>query len=166
MSRGARRVVRPEKGAGNGKVSGNGGAGANGGVRFTLDGAEVEARPDETIWQVARRCGTVIPHLCYTTAATYRPDGNCRICMVEIDGERVLAASCIRKPATGMVVRTDSKRAERSRNMVMELLLADQPLRDVARDPQSELWRWAETMGQLDRSPAKTTLPTRSCGPT
>ena len=126
------------------------------GIRFTLDGTEVEARPDETIWQVARRCGTTIPHLCYTTAATYRPDGNCRICMVEIDGERVLAASCIRKPATGMVVRTDSKRAERSRNMVMELLLADQPLRDVARDPQSELWRWAETMGQLkSRFPAR-----------
>src|ERR1051326_5705724 len=79
-------------------------------VRFFLDGEEVAARPGETIWQVANRNGTEIPHLCYTPAPGYRPDGNCRACMVEIEGERVLAASCIRQPTAGMKVKTESER--------------------------------------------------------
>ncbi len=96
-------------------------------VRFTLDGREVEAQAGETIWQVARREGIAIPHLCYSPAPGYRPDGNCRACMVEIEGERVLAASCIRRPAEGMTVATDSRRAGSARALVFELLLADQP---------------------------------------
>ena len=70
-------------------------------IRFILDGAEVEAAPGETIWQVADRRGIEIPHLCWLPKPGYRADGNCRACMVEIEGERVLAASCIRKPAPG-----------------------------------------------------------------
>ena len=68
-------------------------------IRAFLDGRRGRgAAPGETIWQVAERAGTAIPHLCYLPAPGYRPDGNCRACMVEIEGERVLAASCIRKP--------------------------------------------------------------------
>ncbi|MEE9299934.1 MAG: formate dehydrogenase subunit alpha [Alphaproteobacteria bacterium] len=119
-------------------------------IPFTLDGVEVEAQPGETIWQVAKRLGTTIPHLCYTEMPTYRSDGNCRVCMVEIEGERVLAASCIRAPEPGMAVKTDTERAIKSREMVMELLIADQPAREEAHDPSSELWRWAEEMDQLD----------------
>jgi formate dehydrogenase major subunit len=107
---------------------------------FTLDGQEVEARAGETIFGAARRCGIRLPHLCYTPMPGYRPDGNCRVCMVEIEGERVLAASCIRMPAPGMKVKTQSDRAKAARRMVAELLLADQPPRDVAHDPESELW--------------------------
>jgi formate dehydrogenase major subunit len=115
-------------------------------IRFTLDGREVEARPGETIWQVARRQGTDIPHLCWLPEPGYRADGNCRACMVEIEGERVLAASCIRKAAAGMKVATGSDRAKTARKMVMELLLADQPEREVAHHPESKLWQWAERM--------------------
>ena len=61
-------------------------------ITFELDGKQVEAKPGETIWQVAKRQGREIPHLCYSPAPDYRPDGNCRACMVEIEGERVLAA--------------------------------------------------------------------------
>ena len=61
--------------------------------------------------------------------------------MVEIEGERVLAASCIRMPTAGMKVKTQSDRAQAARRMVTELLLADQPPRDVAHDPDSELWQ-------------------------
>src|SRR5258706_9633708 len=61
-------------------------------VKFSIDGVEVEANADETIWQVAARNAVEIPHLCYSPAPSYRPDGNCRACMVEIEGERVLAA--------------------------------------------------------------------------
>ncbi len=67
-------------------------------IQFELDGKQVEAKPGETIWQVAKRQGTEIPHLCYSPEPDYRPDGNCRACMVEIEGERVLAASCKRTP--------------------------------------------------------------------
>src|SRR5581483_12057142 len=79
-------------------------------IIFTLDGQEVAAEPGETIWQVANRLGNEIPHLCWQPYPGYRPDGNCRACMVEIKGERVLAASCIRKPAPGMEVVTGSER--------------------------------------------------------
>ena len=56
-------------------------------VRFELDGKSIEALPDETILQAAQRTGAEIPYLCYKDG--YRPDGNCRACVVEIDGERV-----------------------------------------------------------------------------
>src|SRR6202035_1688300 len=60
---------------------------------------------------------------------------------VEIEGERVLAASCIRMPTPGMKVKTQTDRAVAARRMVTELLLADQPPREVAHDPDSELWQ-------------------------
>jgi formate dehydrogenase major subunit len=116
-------------------------------VTFLLDGREVAANDGETIWQVAQREGTNIPHLCYTPEPGYRPDGNCRACMVEIEGERVLAASCIRKPSAGMKVKTSSDRAKASRQMIFELLLADQPDRATeAPDPSSKFWAWADRM--------------------
>ncbi|HEY7383779.1 MAG TPA: formate dehydrogenase subunit alpha [Beijerinckiaceae bacterium] len=114
------------------------------GITFVLDGREVTARPGETIWQVASRHAVEIPHLCYSPAPGYRPDGNCRACMVEIEGERVLAASCVRKPAPGMKVSTASDRAKTSRQLVFELLVADQPAREAAHDPNSRFWNWAE----------------------
>ncbi|MFQ5619802.1 MAG: formate dehydrogenase subunit alpha [Rhodospirillales bacterium] len=115
-------------------------------IAFTLDGSEVTAGAGETIWQVAERQGIDIPHLCYAPDPGYRADGNCRACMVEIDGERVLAASCIRRPTAGMKVSTDSTRAKTARRMVMELLFADQPAREVAHDANSRLWQWADAM--------------------
>ena len=105
-------------------------------IKFTLDGQEVEAPEGETIFRTARRYGINLPHLCYSPKPGYRPDGNCRVCMVEIEGERVLAASCIRKPTDGMKVKTQTDRAKTARRMVVELLMADQPARDVARDPE------------------------------
>ncbi|MBT53620.1 MAG: formate dehydrogenase subunit alpha [Mameliella sp.] len=116
-------------------------------IRFTLDGQEVEAQQGMTIWEVANGRGLKIPHLCHTPQKGYRPDGNCRACMVEIEGERVLAASCIREPQDGMVVKTATARAENARKMVMELLLADQPERDAAHDKSSHLWDMAEANG-------------------
>jgi formate dehydrogenase major subunit len=126
-------------------------------ITFTLDGREVEARDGETIWQVAKRLGTDIPHLCYSPEPGYRADGNCRACMVEIEGERVLAASCIRKPTAGMKVTTASDRAKTARRMVFDLLISDQPDRDTAaHDPTSKFWSWADRMGiSVGRFPAR-----------
>jgi formate dehydrogenase major subunit len=116
-------------------------------VNFTLDGREVHAHEGETIWQVAKREGIDIPHLCYSPEPGYRADGNCRACMVEIEGERVLAASCIRKPANGMKVNASNHRAKTARDMVFELLVSDQPKRETSHDPISKFWNWADRMG-------------------
>ena len=121
----------------------------DGAVTFTLDGREVRAGRDESIWDVAKRHGTRIPHLCHLDRPGYRADGNCRACMVEVEGERVLAASCRRRPAEGMVVRTDTERARKSRAMVFELLAADMPDRPV--DAISPFHDWLKTFAIDER---------------
>jgi formate dehydrogenase major subunit len=116
-------------------------------ITFTLDGETVQAARGMTIWEVAHGRGLVIPHLCHKPSPGYRPDGNCRACMVEIEGERTLAASCIREPADGMVVTTNTARATSARKMVIEMLLADQPQRAAAHDRSSHLWDMADLSG-------------------
>src|SRR5580704_10543659 len=124
-------------------------------IAFELDGAQVTARLGETLWEVARRVGTTIPHLCHRPEPGYRPDGNCRVCMVEIEGERVLAASCKRTPSVGMKVHSQTERATKARAMVMELLVADQPARETSHNPDSAFWSWAERSGVTEsRFPA------------
>lgn len=128
----------------------------SGKIKFTLDGKQVEAEQGETIWQVAEREGTTIPHLCWKNAEGYRADGNCRACMVEVEGERTLAASCVRTATDGMVVSTSSERAKKSRDLVFELLMADQPDQSDARDAVSSFWNWANAMGvDASRFPEK-----------
>src|SRR3954462_8278591 len=111
-------------------------------VEFKLNGKDVVAYGHETIIQTAQRLGVDIPRLCYKQGM--RPDGNCRACMVEVKGERVLAASCCRKPAAGMEVTTDSARALHSQKMVVELLLSDMPEKRHTLD--SELDQWANAL--------------------
>ena len=129
-------------------------------IRFILDGREVTAASGETIWQVSAREGTEIPHLCYAPEPGYRADGNCRACMVHIEGERVLAASCLRKPTEGMVVDTEAERAAKARAMVLEMLAADQPDRAKAHDGDSKFWQWADRLDIADsRFPARESSP-------
>ncbi len=94
-------------------------------IPFSLDGQPVSAFAGEPILEVAKRHGVDIPHLCFK--AGYRADGNCRACVVEIEGERVLAPSCCRAPTAGMQVVTQSPRVQTSQRMVLEMLLADLP---------------------------------------
>ena len=129
-------------------------------VSFTLDGEEIEAQTDETIWEIAKRRGNTIPHLCHRDKPGYRPDANCRACMVEIEGERVLAPSCRRTPTPGMKVTTNNERAKTARKMVLELLLADQPEKVKAHDPDSLLWHWIDDTGLGgSRFPARNETP-------
>jgi formate dehydrogenase major subunit len=111
-------------------------------VEFKLNGKDVVGYGHETIIQTAQRLGVEIPHLCYKEGM--RPDGNCRACMVEIKGERVLAPSCCRKPAPGMEVTSDSARAVASQKMVLELLLSDMP--EERHTLKSELDHWAQEL--------------------
>jgi formate dehydrogenase major subunit len=120
-------------------------------IEFELDGKPVTAIGSETILQAAERLGTTIPRLCYTPG--YRADGNCRACVVEIDGERTLAPSCCRVPTPGMKVKSTSERAQKSQKMVVEMLLSDMPEQgykwvdgDAAR-PHGELSDWASRLG-------------------
>lgn len=94
-------------------------------VAFKLDGNTIHAYEGETILKAAKRHGIDIPHLCYKDG--YRADGNCRACVVEVKGERVLAPSCCRAATAGMDVRANSERALKSQKMVVEMLLSDMP---------------------------------------
>jgi formate dehydrogenase major subunit len=116
-------------------------------ITFSLNGKDIEAFEDETIIEAAKRNGVDIPHLCYMEGM--RPDGNCRACMVEIKGERVLAPSCCRAPKPGMEVVSNNERALASQKMVLELLLADMPGRDRQANykPDNELTYWADKLG-------------------
>ena len=121
-------------------------------VEFTIDGKPVTGRAGEPILQVAKRHGIEIPHLCFKEGL--RPDGNCRACVVEIKGERVLAPSCCRSATAGMEVSAASARAVSSQRMVLELLLADAPAE--ARTAGSELDHWAGRLGaKAGRFPAR-----------
>jgi formate dehydrogenase major subunit len=111
-------------------------------IEFTLNGNTLAGFADETILQIAKRIGVDVPHLCYKEGL--RPDGNCRACVVEIKGERVLAPSCCRYPKAGMEVTTDSDRVHTSQKMVLELLLADMP--DDCHTHDDELRDWSQKM--------------------
>jgi formate dehydrogenase major subunit len=112
---------------------------------FSLNGQDVAAHADETILQVADRLGVEIPRLCYKSG--YRPDGNCRACMVEIEGERALAPSCCRVPAQGMKVTSNNERTLRAQKMIVELLLSDMPEQSTSPyKRESELDHWAAAL--------------------
>ncbi len=112
-------------------------------VEFELNGRAVSGRANETLIEIAKREGVAIPHLCYKPGL--QAVGNCRACMVEIVGERVLAASCCRLPSAGMKVTTDSERALKSQKMVLELLLSDMP--ETAYTRHNEVDDWARQLG-------------------
>ncbi|HEX4884299.1 MAG TPA: molybdopterin-dependent oxidoreductase, partial [Casimicrobiaceae bacterium] len=130
------------------------------GIAFELDGREVLARPGETLLAVADREGVEIPRLCHLDG--YRPDGNCRACVVEIAGERALAPACCRVPTPGMRVAATTERPRHAQRIVVELLLADVHDDAVAHPYRhdSELARWARSLGlSRSRFPARGDAP-------
>ena len=134
-------------------------------IEFKLNGKTVVGRPDEPIIETARQNGIAIPHLCYSR--TLRPDGNCRACVVEVKGERVLAPSCCRYPTQGMEVTTDSPRALASQKMVLELLMSDMPETQYTLNNKVDVWakqawrRQAE-IRSAERNPRRTFRTRRS----
>ncbi len=112
-------------------------------IVFKLNGEDVTGLAHETIIEVADRAGVAIPRLCYKPGM--RPDGNCRACMVEIKGERLLAPSCCRRPVAAMEVTSQSERAVHAQKMILELLASDMPAR--AYRPDSELAHWQRALG-------------------
>lgn len=129
-------------------------------VSFTLDGTPVTAQADETILQAAQRHGVEIPHLCYSDRL--RADGNCRACVVEIDGERTLAPSCCRYPSEGMSVASKSPRATSAQKLVLELLQSDCP-EGQSLTPRNELSHWCEKLQVTGRRFPQRRQPEQDC---
>lgn len=114
-------------------------------INLTMDDEQIYAYEDETLIQTAKRLGKEIPHLCYTE--NLRTDGNCRACVVEIEGERTLAPSCCRVATEGMKVKTTSVRALKSQKMVLELLKSDMPAQSESPYKlDSELDKWVKKL--------------------
>src|ERR1700759_480011 len=107
-------------------------------VKFLLNGKELSAAPGETLIEIADREGIDIPRLCYKPGM--EAVGNCRACMVEIKGERTLAASCCRSPSKGMTVTTTSERVHKSQQLVIELLQSDMPEKEFTRHNEVDEW--------------------------
>ncbi|MDQ3465635.1 MAG: 2Fe-2S iron-sulfur cluster-binding protein, partial [Actinomycetota bacterium] len=108
---------------------------------FELDGEPVRAPEGSTILDVCREQGIDTPTLCYLDNLT--PVNACRVCMVEVDGSRVLVPSCSRDVEAGMVVKTDTERVRHSRKMVLELLASSTDM-SLAEDA---VHRWMDSYG-------------------
>jgi len=89
-------------------------------VSLTIDDQPVEVPEGSTILDACAALGIDTPTLCY--GDTLQPANVCRVCVVEVEGARVLAPACSRKVEPDMVVKTDSERVRHSRKMVMEFL--------------------------------------------
>ncbi len=111
-------------------------------LRFILDGKSVDAKAGESILQTAQRLKVDIPYLCYHDRL--RSDGNCRCCMVEIKGERVLQGACVRQVEAGMEVVTKSVRVRNAQRMVLELLQSDMPAESAL--PPGDLDDWCHRL--------------------
>jgi predicted molibdopterin-dependent oxidoreductase YjgC len=103
-------------------------------VELEVDGRAVSVFEGETILDACTRLGIDTPTLCY--AETLRPANVCRVCVVEVEGARVLAPACSRKAEPGMKVRTDSERVRLSRKLVLELLASSVDLSTTPVAPQ------------------------------
>ena len=94
-------------------------------VNLTIDGRQIQAPVGSTVLEAARAAGIYIPTLCYHP--DLRPEGACRLCMVEVSGARTLVASCVYPVSEGMVVKTNTNKVREARKTVIELLLTNHP---------------------------------------
>jgi predicted molibdopterin-dependent oxidoreductase YjgC len=115
-------------------------------VELTVDGRTVSVTEGSTILDACRRLGIETPTLCY--ADTLTPVNVCRVCVVEVEGARVLVPSCSRKVEPGMVVHTDSERVRTSRRMVLELLASSVDL-STAPDAQRYVQEYGAAPGRF-----------------
>ena len=107
-------------------------------VEFIIDGKKLMAHEGETILSAAKRHDYLIPHLCYREGM--RPDGNCRVCMVEIKGEHSLQPSCVRKVEHNMDINLNNQRVQDTQKMVLELLQSDMPETQYTASNELDYW--------------------------
>jgi len=89
-------------------------------VALAIDGREVEVATGATVLDACRAAGVEVPTLCFLE--TLHPVNACRVCVVELEGARVLVPACSRRAEAGMKIHTDSERVRLARKLVLELL--------------------------------------------
>jgi predicted molibdopterin-dependent oxidoreductase YjgC len=123
-------------------------------VEVTIDGVRVEATRDTTILEAAAGQAASIPTLCYLE--TLSAANACRLCVVEIEGARVLAPGCSRRVEAGMVIKTRSPRVDHARRMVLELLASSVDLSlapellELAAEYGADADRWGEARAEVE----------------
>ena len=125
-------------------------------ITVTIDGRNISAKENTTILEACKTAGIEIPTLCYHSDLTTA--GNCRMCIVEVEGWKTLTAACITPVTPNLVVHTSSPRVRRSRRIVMELLLAahNSNCPECIRNGNCELQSIAEDLG-IQYNPYDTT---------
>ncbi|MBL8078558.1 MAG: (2Fe-2S)-binding protein [Anaerolineales bacterium] len=98
-------------------------------ITLIIDGQEVTAEQGKTLLEVAREIGKDIPTICFHEATT--ANALCRICVVEVEGQRVLQPACIVKAGAGMKVQTRSEKVVRARRTILEMLQSTMDLSDA-----------------------------------
>jgi len=98
-------------------------------ITLTIDGQEVSTEEGKTLLDAAREHGEDIPTICYHEATT--ANALCRICVVEVEGQRLLQPACIVKAAENMKVQTRSEKVVRSRKTILEMLASTMDLSDA-----------------------------------
>ncbi|MGC8856211.1 MAG: 2Fe-2S iron-sulfur cluster-binding protein [Anaerolineae bacterium] len=123
-------------------------------ITLTMDGKEISVEEGSTLLEAARQNGMNIPTICYHEATT--ANGLCRMCVVEIEGQRLLQPACIVKAAAGMQVRTHSERVDRARKTILEMLAATLDLSEAAEilDLMSEYGAAADRFPEAQRRTA------------
>jgi predicted molibdopterin-dependent oxidoreductase YjgC len=98
-------------------------------IKLTVDGQEITAEPGQTLLEAARENGIDIPTICFHEATT--ANGLCRICVVEVEGMRVLQPACIVEAARDMKVQTRSEKVIRARKTILEMLASTMDLSEA-----------------------------------
>ncbi|NHM28464.1 2Fe-2S iron-sulfur cluster binding domain-containing protein [Desulfofundulus sp. TPOSR] len=117
-------------------------------VTLTIDGLKVQAEEGSTILEAARRANIRIPTLCYLPEV--QAIGACRVCLVEIEGNRNLQPACVFPVSEGLVVHTNNARVRRARKFSVEMILSDHPMDDCltcTRNQRCELQKLADELG-------------------
>jgi len=117
-------------------------------ITLTIDGQSVTVEAGTTIHKAAQSIGIEIPTICYHEHCT--SNGLCRMCVVEVEGARVLSPACVAQISEGMKVKTRSERVERSRRTIVEMLgstvdLSEAPdIQRFAQDYHADLNRFSD----------------------
>jgi NADH-quinone oxidoreductase subunit G/NADP-reducing hydrogenase subunit HndD len=138
-------------------------------VSLTIDNEKVTVREGGSIFRAAQKLGIRIPSLCYDPRLSV--SGACRICVVEVEGQKNLVPSCAYPVAEGMVVRTNTYRVRKARKTIVELLLANHPneclicvrnnncgLQDLAIEYGIREWRWTGKRRHYEKDVSTTSL--------
>ena len=134
-------------------------------INLTINDKQIQAPEGSTVLEAARSAGIYIPTLCYHP--DLRPEGACRLCVVEASGARTLVASCVYPVSEGMVVKTNTNKVREARKTVVELLLTNHPKDCLScqRNGNCELQKIAADLGRQNGGSAtismsgETTVP-------